>query len=618
MKIGNKVIALSLAVSLTVALVAGFVLVTSLDMTVKESLSNLSKTLRDDYDRNIRFQVEQAVSMLKAIADSYPQDEAGQALAREQGAKLLRALRYNTEGYFWADTPEGINVVLLGKEIEGKSRIDQVDAKGTPIVKNVIHSGLQEGGGFTDYEFPKPDAKEDSPKRSYSILFKPFNWVIGTGNYIDDIDNTLKAKQVAFETHIVSTRFAAMAALLIVFVGIGFVSMLFGKKISKPIHRMSLALTDIARGEADLTRLIDDQGKGELGLMASAFNEFTGKLSSIISAIRVSMEQLRNTGHDLTSSLVQTSAALNQITANVQSMSGRISSQAVSVTETSATVEQIGKRIQNLNEVIDEQARSVSQSSAAIEQMVANLTAVSRSMDAIDNIFKRLVTASDTGKSTIDKVNNLAKDIQHKSETLRDTNVVISSIAAQTNLLAMNAAIEAAHAGEAGRGFSVVADEIRKLAENAALQSKAVAQNIKQINASINDVVGSSHEAEKAFDLTINLIREVDALENEVKASMAEQNEGSAQILQELSRIKDITVNVQSGALEMKQGSGEILLEVRKLHDITTEINQGMDEINAGTREINQAVNAISDLGLQNKQAIESVDKETARFKIRI
>jgi methyl-accepting chemotaxis protein len=393
-------------------------------------------------------------------------------------------------------------------------------------------------------------------------------------------------------------------------------SFFLASRIAKPITAMQRSLDDIASGSGDLTARLAIDSQDEVGQTSAAFNDFVEKLDAIMKSVRGATLHLADIGGGLASNLIETASAVNQISANVASMRERVVNQGAGVTETAASVDQISANLEALNRRIEEQASSVTQSSAAIEEMVANIRSMSRNVDRVEKEFQELIRTSDDGKARIKEVSDRIVAVDRQSASLMEANAVISAIAAQTNLLAMNAAIEAAHAGDAGRGFSVVADEIRKLAESAALQSKQVKTNINAIRADIEKVVTDSQVAEAAFDNTLGMIRRIDNLESELKSAMAEQEEGSNQILEALTAINTVTSEVRIGSNEMTASSSAIKAEMTNLLGETQLIRQGMEEITIGTVEINKTLNEISDLGAKNKEYIDAVMGETGRFKL--
>ena len=287
-----------------------------------------------------------------------------------------------------------------------------------------------------------------------------------------------------------------------------------------------------------------------------------------------------------------------------------------SVSETAATVEQISRAMNSLNELIVDQSSSVTESSASIEEMVANINNVNKIFSSLGEHYKNLVAVSDDGKKKLGIVNSQINEISVQSGDLMETNRVISGIASQTNLLSMNAAIEAAHAGEAGKGFAVVASEIRKLAEISAAQSKEVGQKLSSIKAFIDSIVSSSDEAEKTFDIIMEVVTTIDNLRAEIENSMAEQIEGSRQILEAISNINSITQAVSSGSKEMNEGINMINNEIAKLKMINSEVFSSISEISAGTKEINMSMQSVKETSEITSEAIEAVITEISRFKL--
>ncbi len=616
-RLSLKIIILSLGISLLLSASFGAITVITATGRGESGLILMENIQRQEFDRQAHDLVQTAVSMLYSIYKKSEIEEISFYQAKAQGASLLRELRYGNDNYFWADTTEGLNLVYAGRSEEGTNRLDAVDQKGNKYIRELIEKGSQEGGGFTNYWFPKLKDSAPVPKRSYTLLFKPFGWVIGTGNYLDEIEAQIASRrsELAKQSRQVMILMLAMNAGF--FLLSGLIAFFVGQRISKPIKQVAEALADISRGEGDLSRSIEVRTKDETGLVSTYFNEFTQKLNTIIVKVRSSSQKLSETGEDLMANSAETASAVNQISSNIENINRRVISQAAGVNEAMSTVQQILKNIESLNSLIENQAASVTESSAAIEEMVSNIGSVAKNVEHANAHFVKLSTASDNGKKRITDVIARISEIEKQSTTLSEANTIITGIAAQTNLLAMNAAIEAAHAGDAGRGFSVVSDEIRKMAEDAAAQSKKVSKDIKKIKESIQKVVTSSKEAEKAFDDTLSLVKTVDSLENEIKNSIVEQNAGSRQILQAITQINGVTAKVKDSSSEMAEGSKQILSSVGSLIQVTEEIRQGMGEIASGMGEINKATVSISDMGNRNKTYIGEVAQEVSRFKVR-
>ncbi|MHB8066122.1 MAG: cache domain-containing protein, partial [Ruminiclostridium sp.] len=189
-KISLKIILLSILSCLIVALTIGGISIYSILNLTNQSITSLENTSKQNFDIIAKQEVEIAVSILKDLYDQSQKGEISLVEAKTKGANIIRNLRYNKDGYFWIDTTEGINVVQpTDQKSEGISRIDKKDNKDKLFVREFIKNGSLDGGGYTDYWFVKPDGKEPLPKRSYTLAFEPFGWVVGTGNYVDDINN---------------------------------------------------------------------------------------------------------------------------------------------------------------------------------------------------------------------------------------------------------------------------------------------------------------------------------------------------------------------------------------------------------------------------------------------
>ena len=235
---------------------------------------------------------------------------------------------------------------------------------------------------------------------------------------------------------------------------------------------------------------------------------------------------------------------------------------------------------------------------------------------AYQPIFGELRTNSQAGFGKQKVVNERVKEIENQSAMLQEANVAIAAIASQTNLLAMNAAIEAAHAGEAGKGFAVVADEIRKLSETSSTQSKTIGNQLNNIKDSIKEVVVASTEASAAFDSVSQKLEETDALVMHIKAAMEEQNEGSKQIIAALHSMNDSTVEVRNASTEMEEGNKMILNEVRLLQNATQVMTQSMDEMKIGARKINETGSTLNTISNKVKDSIIQIGTQVDQFKV--
>jgi len=427
-------------------------------------------------------------------------------------------------------------------------------------------------------------------------------------------------EMLTIDRHIINTRnksivssiIEAVITLLIAMV----ITVLFVRKIVNPIIDVTLTLKDIAEGEADLTHQVSCNTEDEVGDLVRYFNKILSRIKELVINIRNEASQLSKIGDSLSYDMNETAAAVHEITSNVNSIKDRIISQSASVTETHATMDQVVVNINKLNGHVGNQSDNISQASSAIEQMVANTRSVTETLIKNGDNVKMLIESSEIGRTGLFEVSADIKEIAKESEGLLEINSVMQNIASQTNLLSMNAAIEAAHAGEAGMGFAVVADEIRKLAENSGQQSKIISSVLKKIKESIDKITKSTDNVLSKFESIDASIRTVAQQEENIRNAMEEQGIGSKQILQGIANINEITRQVTRGSQEMLEGSKEVIRESEALEKKTQEISSGVNEMAQGSDQINTAIHHVNELTLKNRENINLLKNEVSRFKV--
>ena len=399
-----------------------------------------------------------------------------------------------------------------------------------------------------------------------------------------------------------------LSALLIVY----FVA----RTMVKPVQTVVTALKNIAQGEGDLTVRLPVHGNDEVTDLSEYFNETIAKIGASIRAVGLSSDEMEEIGAELASNMTETASAVNEISANIDGVKQQAMTQAASVTETAATVEEIVRTIKQLNGSIETQAASVAQSSSSVEQMVANIASIGQTLGKTDDVIRNLTTATGDGKATLVTSNTVTQKIAEESGSLMEASSVIQHIASQTNLLAMNAAIEAAHAGEAGKGFAVVADEIRKLAEESSTQGKTITATLKTLSGEIETLSASSKTVEEKFNAIFNLAEQVKDMSNRLTEAMREQENGSREVLTAIKSINTVTVEVQAGSEEMLKGGEGVAKEMQKLDGLTRIITESMNEMASGAVQINNAVQEVNEITQKNKRSIESLAAEVGKFKV--
>jgi len=399
---------------------------------------------------------------------------------------------------------------------------------------------------------------------------------------------------------------------VVIMITLGFV---MGSLLAKTVGNAQKTMSNLSSGDKDLTKRLTVHGSDELSKVITYFNTFLEVMDRIVGETQNKMRLLTNTGSTLSVNTTQTAAAIEQMSSNILSIQGQIDNQYSSVSSTEQAMAEITRNLDILAQSINDQAASISQSSASIEEMVASIQSETQSMNRLDQYFKELKETARQGNSKVEDATDQITQVSRQSESLQEANQIISEIADQTTLLAMNAAIEAAHAGEAGRGFSVVADEIGKLAERSAEQSEQINQDLNQIITRINESVEGSKAASEAFSHMLEMIEDISRLQMELKSAVEEQDAGGQQILEALQNMQKITRDVVNGSENMKMGEQSIQEEIRLLNQISDEVNQSIRELTTGTTEVNRAISNIQDISIENRESITELSTLLGQFK---
>jgi len=387
-------------------------------------------------------------------------------------------------------------------------------------------------------------------------------------------------------------------------------------KLLKPLGHVKNTLNDISSGDADLTQRIPVETHDEIGEVVVGFNTFSEKLQNIISHMKDSKDNLEYTGARMEETSQDTASAITEILANIESIHHQIEQNKSSVDSTAGAVDEISSNIASLNHMIENQSSGVTEASAAVEEMIGNIRSVNHSMEKMGKSFNDLGNHAQAGFSKLEVVSSRVQEIEGQSQMLLEANLAIANIASQTNLLAMNAAIEAAHAGDAGKGFAVVADEIRKLSETSTAQSKKIGEQLNSIKEAIGNVVNASTESSQVFALVQDELKQTDQLVMQMRAAMEEQNEGSRQITEALKLMNDSTVEVRDASAEMNEGNAVILKEVHLLQDSTISMKQSMDEMHIGAQKINQTGVTLTEVVQKVKGSIDKMGSQIDQFKV--
>lgn len=411
-----------------------------------------------------------------------------------------------------------------------------------------------------------------------------------------------------------SRTFSIMVGVIVALVT-ALATLIFARAAVRPISTTAAAIRDIADGEGDLTRRLSVRRKDETGALAESFNRFAESLRQSMLHIQHSTAELVGVGAELADTTNVMADAVERILGNIRRTREGVASQAAAVSQSTSAIAAIGSNIEGLEALVVEQSAAAAESSAASEQAIASVRSLVQMMEKLSGRYASLIEAGEEGRSRQDVVNERIVEVVSRSERLAEANEIISSIADQTNILAMNAAIEAAHAGDMGKGFAVVADEIRRLAEDSTERTKSVSADLASIHESIDAIVTAGGKTGESFVTISTLIHDVEELVSGARGALLEQDQGSTRILESLGQMMGIATKVRDAAADMRRGSAASLEGMEELASVSSRILAEMEDTAAQAAGIEDSVERVRTLANSTMQAIAVVGDETDRFK---
>lgn len=578
-------------ISLVILLVSaelGFSYVRNTKILNKELIS-LKEQKMEESKNNLDDLVESPLSIMKYYNGKAEKGEITLEEAQNLAKQTINELHYDKTNYFWIDTVDYINILMPPKkELEGTSRAGLVDKNGISIIKELVDNSKKDGQAYLIYYFNKPGKEGVYPKLGHTKLFAPWGWVVGTGFYIDDIDETLnqgklekvKAFKIDFILEIVKS------VLLIAFISL-IISLLFNK-VATVVRKI---LEILGKGtDGDLSSRIDYHANNELGLISEQINKFFEGMAISLNKAKVLSENVENEMKDLNSTMKHimngssTASGIVQLNNHINKVLDNVRNQTASSEESLAALEEVSATINNMNSYIEN----------TVNGFKNTLILSNESFEKINNMSDSMHEISDSVNNNNIEIEGLKK----LSDNIGQILTAITGIAEQTNLLALNAAIEAARAGDAGRGFAVVADEIRKLAEQTNKETGKISNLIITIQNKVQEVKvggdGIKNKVTIGYKLSEtardNMLK-ITELTNknneeiyEISNSSKEQGTASQEVTQAISSIADSSTDIEALCIETTDISKNIkvLLEdrlvlVESLSNLAKELKNDLD-----------------------------------------
>jgi methyl-accepting chemotaxis protein len=403
---------------------------------------------------------------------------------------------------------------------------------------------------------------------------------------------------------------ATLASLLVAMV----LALLFSGNIIRRVHSVMEISADLARG--DFTTSVAVTGSDEVAELGTNITTAVQELGEVVATVVQRVRVLGETGRRLAERSEETAATVDGINTIVDQSRDQNEDLVANVTETSAVIEQMARNIESLDGSIQHQSAAIEQSSASVEEMISSIENISQVSTRARNQLETLSGASRAGRDSLNSQETLVTEMADAGKSLQEANQLIAGVAGQTNLLAMNAAIEAAHAGEYGRGFAVVAEEIRKLAETTSTQSNQVKKDIRSMQQLISRLVEGSTTSSDSFGRIQNALEEVHTVFEEIFSAMEEQRTGGSEILTALSQMRDITGTVHDGSREMKDGNAQMLEAIRNVTDITQQSRDAMQRIGEGMTTIAAAMADVASISDLNRSQIADIVQATGTLTL--
>lgn len=555
-----------------------------LKASMEESAELYEESMIDGYEMEIKSQVQGALAVVQSFYDRFQSGELTEDEAKERAAEAVRAMRYRDDasGYIWIDGEDYVLVMHpILSEQEGNNRYDMTDQNGVKVTQNIV-SAAQAGGGYNEFYFTKSDGKTVAPKLAYSEMFKPWGWAVATGNYIDEMNEKIDGRKVYIEEEFSKMLMIYGVAAVLMLIAALIISTVGGLRITKGIKLVEGHLRQAAMGDLNFTVSKALLARAdEIGEMARSLEDVRRSLAGMLGS-------MVDTGEALNQSSEKFSQKFDYILSSIQNVNQAVDDLAQGATNQANETETVNDKIVELGGVIEVEEKGVHSLQKAVSAMADYSVNATESIRELEQITQTTIEAIDMVSEQTNKNNDSAADINKTIE-------IIKGLASQTNLLSLNASIEAARAGDAGRGFAVVAEEIRNLSEESANSAQEIegivrelVGNVKISVSKMQEVTDNVQKQQKCLDETRELFQhlneEVGQVE-EVTKDIGSQTE----ILNSLKQIVTDSVNglasvVEENAASTEETSASMALLSQTISECTQD-TQGLVELSRRQQE---------------------------------
>jgi methyl-accepting chemotaxis protein len=578
---------------LTSVLIEGFVIIKTVDNN-NDQVETYKQEMLSDMQAELRHEVDVVYSLIDQIHEDQLAGIYTEEQAKLIAANFVRDLRYdNGDGYFWIDTSAGDNVVLLGRDTEGTNRYNNIDPNGVYYIQEILNAGLQDGGGYAYFSFAKPNETEPLPKMSYSLYYEPYDWVIGTGVWIDEIDAKVEAYVAKSTLSLYSIICGSILMVIIILIILTITAFFVGNKITKPIIRVSNELDKMASGDFCNTEENQKLWKlkstnNEIGQMAESLEKMHGNIRDLMVKISDTTSYVAAAAQQLSASASQSADASELVANSCTSIAGSCQNQIRAVAETSGETKGFISSMEDFSDAITKSAEMIGQTNTAASQGGVD----------INNAMNQMNVIRESVEETSDVINQLGEQLQ-TINTFVDT---ISSIASQTNLLSLNASIEAARAGEAGKGFAVVAQEINQLAEQSDEASK-------QISEKISEILEKANSAMDAMKKGLSNVQDGTEVVQNAGNTFNDIVEMVHQISEESSRMQQIVGNLSSG-------TNTIASDIEKIEDMSSSVAEETESVSAASQQQTATSHEIAEASDKLAETAQELQSFVVEFEI--